>query len=79
MGLQVKCPECGHYQPVSGHTSCESNGLMSVFECCDKCGEYYEVYFKVQLLGTTTHGCNMFPAPGVTEEEMYAAGVRLDD
>lgn len=79
MTRKTKCPSCGHVQESGNCVGFDSDHLMSALQQCDECGEYYQDYYKVTFLGSTTHGCNMFPAPGVTEEEMYAAGVELDD
>ena len=79
MDLLTECPVCGHIGESDNVVTVTDRKLMTILQICGQCGECYEDHYTIHWLGRTSHGCNMFPAPGETEESMIAAGVDLED
>jgi ribosomal protein L32 len=80
MSMTTKCPYCGHTETYGGEqVRFDSNGLCSTLQQCSKCQEYYTDHYKIKYIGSTSYGCNMFPADGETEETMRLSGVEMDD
>lgn len=77
--MDVKCPHCKSVVTIDDHMVLSGPRLASGVHECSACGEYFTAHFKVRFLGCSTHGCNLYPADGETEESMMAAGVELDD
>ena len=79
MTMQTVCPHCGYAADSANLAVMDPPDHMSFLQCCERCGEYYTDHYKVHFLGSSAHGCNLYPADGETEESMTAAGVELDD